>query len=156
MNFWEKITSGLKSKDKKPKIKKEEEKIPKEIMDKLPPGTKVKKIEIGPKQILKVILYIVIIGWILSIIRQLIVPQDMQDVPLSQVVETIKKNQAEEITVMDNDIVVKVKGSGKMLVSAKESTTSMAEILQRDGIDVATVKFTVQNNQGWKMVGDIL
>ena len=156
MNFWEKITSGLKSKDKKPKIKKEEEKIPKEIMDKLPPGTKVKKIEIGPKQILKVILYIVIIGWILSIIRQLIVPQDMQDVPLSQVVETIKKNQAEEITVMDNDIVVKVKGSGKMLVSAKESTTSMAEILQREGIDVATVKFTVQNNQGWKMVGDIL
>ena len=151
---------GQKTKEADLEIKKKkkiaEEKELKEIEKNLPPGVKIKKIEIGPKQILKVVVYIIIIVWILSIVRQLIVPQDMQDVPLSQVVETIKKSQAEEITVMDNDIVVKVKGSGKMLVSAKESTTSMAEILQREGIDVSTVKFTVQNNQGWKMVADVL
>lgn len=141
---------------KKNKIKTGNNEIPKEIRDSLPPGVKIKKIEIGPKQILRAILYIILIFWILSIVKQLILPQDMENVPLSQVVDSIKKNQTEEITVMDNEIVVKLKEGGKLLVASKEPTTSMAEILQRDGVDVSTVKLTVQNNQGWKMVGEIL
>jgi len=152
MNIFDKLFS--KKADNK-KNKKVEDKELKEIQKNLPPGVKIKKIEIGPKQILRAVLTIVIIFWILSIIGQLL-PTNVDKVPLSQVVETIKKGEAEEVTVMDNEILVKVKNVDKVLVSSKEPSTSMIEVLQRDGIDVANVKFSVENRTGWKMLGDIL
>ena len=42
-----------KKEDKKEKDKKNT--IPKDILDKLPPGVKIKKIEVGPKQIIRFI-----------------------------------------------------------------------------------------------------
>jgi len=129
--------------------------IPKEILDKLPPGVKIKRIEIGPKQILKTILWIVMIFWILSTVRQLVLPQEIEKVPLSKLIEAVKNKQTEEIMVADDEIVAKTKDGGKLLVSAKESNVALTEILQKEGIDLGTVKLTVENRQGWKMLGEV-
>lgn len=144
--------------------KKKTEDIPKEIMDKLPPGVKIKRIEIGPKQIVKMGLYLILAFWLLSTVKQLILPQEIVNVSLSEAIAEIKKGQAEEVVVMDNEIMVTVKNDGsaetaeqkKILVASKESSTSMVEILQREGVDLAGVKFSVENRQGWKMIGEVV
>jgi cell division protease FtsH len=155
MTFGEKIKKIIGMGGKKTEKKKANE-IPKEILDKLPPGVKIKRIEIGPKQIIRGVLYLIIAFWILSILKQAFLPQDIVNVSLSEAISAIKKDQASEVTVMDNDIMVTLKDGGKVLVASKESTTSMAEILQREGIDLTGVKFNVENRQGWKTLGDIL
>lgn len=130
--------------------------IPKEILDRLPPGVKIKRIEIGPKQIIKLVLYLILIFWVIQVVWQLVVPETIEKVPLSTAIEVIKEDRAEEVTVMDNEILIKTKDGGKILVASKEAATSMAEILQREGIDMAKVKFQVENRQGWKILGEIV
>lgn len=129
--------------------------IPKEIRDKLPPGVKIKRIEITPQSIIKFILYTVLVFWIISTLRQLFLPQEISRVSLSNVIESIKKDEQKSITVSDNEVVVTLKDD-KVLVSSKEPTTSMAEILQREGIDMSKVSFQVENRQGWKNFGEVL
>lgn len=149
-SIWDRIKKSL-----KPKVQKKEE-IPKEITDNLPPGVKIKRIEIGPNQIIKGILYLIMLFWAISILKQIFVPQTTESVPLSTIIETIKAGGAGEITVLDNEILVKLKDSEKIQVASKEPSTSMAEILQREGIDLGKVKFTVENRQGWKTILDVL
>lgn len=157
-NIFENFKELLTGKNKKKNNKKEKlgQEIPNELLNNLPKGTVIKRIEIGPKQILRAIIYVIIFFWGISVLRQILIPQQVAKAPLSEVVDVIKKNQAEEITVMDNEILVKVKNEEKILVTSKEPSTSMAELLQREGIDVATIKFSVENRQGWKSLLDIL
>jgi cell division protease FtsH len=155
VSIWKKL-KGLMGMGEKSKPKKVDNKIPDEVMKNLPPGVKIKRIEIGPAQVMKGILYLILIYWGLSLLKGLFVPEEIVKAPLSQVVEVIKKNEAEDITVMDNEILVKLKAGEKILVASKEPTTSMAELLQREGVDVASVKFNVENRTGWKMVVEIL
>ena len=153
--FGDKIRKMLGLVNKKEEKKKDNE-IPKEVLDKLPPGVKVRRIEIGPKQILKFVLYLILLFWGLSIVRQVLLPQEIESVPLSQVILAIKDGQSQEVVVSDNEVMVTLKDEGKILVSSKEPTVSMTETLQREGIDLRKVKFLVNNRQGWKMLGDIL
>ena len=153
--FGDKIRKMLGLVNKKEEKKKDNE-IPKEVLDKLPPGVKVRRIEIGPKQILKFVLYLILLFWGLSIVRQVLLPQEIESVPLSQVILAIKDGQSQEVVVSDNEVMVTLKDEGKILVSSKEPTVSMTETLQREGIDLSKVKFLVNNRQGWKMLGDIL
>lgn len=151
------LNFAKKNKEKEGQEKsKKENKIPKEVMDKLPPGVKIKRIEIGPKQIMKFIIYVVLTFWVISTLRQLFMPGEIAKAPLSQVIETIKKDQAKEIIVMDDEILVKLKEKDKTLVSSKEPSASMVEILQKEGIDITKVQFQVENRTGWKIFGDIL
>jgi cell division protease FtsH len=136
--------------------KKKTNEIPKEILDKLPPGTKVKKIEIGPKQLAKGVLYLVIGFLILNVLRQIFLPQDMTNVSLSEAIAAIKKGQAEEVVVADNDITVILKDGGKLLLTSKEPTISMTEILQREGVDLSAMKLQVENGQLWKAIVNFL
>ena len=152
----EKMNKIIGRKGKKVDSKKNEKMTQDEMLKNLPPGVKVKRIEIGPRQLIKGAIYLIIAFWILSILWQLVSPQDIQRVPLSDAVAAIKKNQSSDVTVMDNEILVKLKDGNKMLVASKEPTTSMAEILQRDGVDISSVNFDVENRQGWKTLGDIL
>ncbi|MDP4009913.1 MAG: ATP-dependent zinc metalloprotease FtsH [Candidatus Shapirobacteria bacterium] len=138
-----------------PSAKKNNLDIPKEIRDKLPPGVKIKRIEITPQSIIKFILYTVLVFWVISTLRQLFLPQEISRVSLSNVIESIKKDEQKSITVSDNEVVVTLKDD-KVLVSSKEPTTSMAEILQREGIDMSKVSFQVENRQGWKTFGEVL
>lgn len=146
---------GKTEKQKKKETKKDN-KIPKEVMDKLPPGVKVKRIEIGPKQLVQSFIYIMLAFWLVSSIRQMLVTEEIVKTPLSEAIEVIKSNKAEEITVVDNEILVKVKGEEKILVSSKETGVSMTEILQNEGVEVGKLKFNVDNRQGWKILGDVL
>ncbi len=139
---------------KKKEVRKDS-KIPDEILRKLPPGMKIKKIEIGPRQIIRFFIYLVLIFWILSTLRELLMPVEIVRVPLSKVVEAVREDRVEELTVMDDEILVELKGDDKMLVSSKEPTVSMVEILQREGIEVGKLNFRVENRQGWKVLGDI-
>ncbi len=149
MKFWERFV-------KKSKAKKEETGVPKEILDKLPKGVKIMRVEIGPQQIIKTILYIVIAMWLLSMLRQVLLPETIVKVPLSTAIEAVKRGETEEITVLDNEIMVKLKNEDKVMVTSKEPGVSLVEILQKEGVDVAGVKLTVENRTGWKMMGDIL
>jgi len=140
---------------KKKKNKGKENVIPKEILDKLPPGVKIKRIEIGPKQLIRLAIYIILGFWILSTLRQVLLPEEIVRVPLSKVIEAVRQERVEELTVMDDEILVSLKEEDKMLVSAKEPSVSMSEILQREGIEIGSLDFRVENRQGWKMLGDI-
>jgi cell division protease FtsH len=129
--------------------------IPKEVLDKLPPGVKIRKIEIGPSQILRGLITMLVIYWVISTLLQLLIGDSVAKVSLSEALAAIKENKTEEVVVMDNEILVKLKDSGKTLVASKETSTSMAEIIQREGIDVSKIKFRVENRSGWKMLGDV-
>lgn len=130
--------------------------IPKEVLDQLPKGVKIKKIEIGPSIVIRSILYTILIFWVLMTVRQFISPNEAIKTSLSGVIEVIKKDQVNEVVVTDNDISVKLKDGGKMLTTSKEPSASMVEILQKEGVDISKVNFTVENRQGWKTLGDVL
>ena len=144
---------------------KKENGIPKEIMDKLPPGVKIKRIEIGPAQIMKTLVSLLMFYIIGSALITGLVGDKLSKVPLSTVIEAIKKNEVKEMTVMDNEILATLKdptspgattGKEKILVASKESNVSMSDIMQREGIEMSSVSFTVENRSGWKAVGEIL
>lgn len=145
-----------KNKKKVNKKKVENKKIDKDLLKNLPPGVKVHRIEIGPRQILQFILTVILIFWGISAVAQLIVGDSMKRVSLSDILWEIKENKAEEVTVMDNEILVKLKGDSKILMASKEGTGTMSDVLKNAGIPLDKVKFTVENRTGWKMLGDIL
>ncbi len=151
-------TDAVKPKEQKQKAKESEKEnlIPKELRDKLPDGVKIKQVEIGPPQILKSLVYLVIIGWVLITMRQLFSTDTVETVPLSQALQIISQNKAKDVTVTDNDITITLKDSNKVLVAEKEPTSSLTETLQRQGINLSTVPLTIENKQGLKTLGDIL
>jgi len=162
--MWEKIKLILGLNNKKSsktltkdgKKKKSGNDIPKDLLDKLPPGVKIKKIEIGPTQIIRSLIYLVLIYMVASTLLSFLVGGDLEKVPLSTVVESIKSDQVEEITVLDNEILAKIKDTGKVLTASKEGNVSMSDILQKEGVDIGSVKFSVENRSGWKAMGEIL
>ncbi|MFA5828497.1 MAG: ATP-dependent zinc metalloprotease FtsH [Candidatus Shapirobacteria bacterium] len=138
--------------------------ISKEVLDKLPPGVRIKRIEIGPKQILRWMLYLVLAFWLFSAIFQILNPEEIVKAPLSEAVAAIKKGEAEEITVVDNEILVKLKQTdseikdgaiSRVLVVSKEPGASAVEMLQREGVDISQVKIQIENQKGWKLLGEI-
>jgi len=159
-----KIIEDLKKKIKKPELKekkeirKEEKKneIPKELLDKLPPGMKIKSIVIGPKQVIKFVIYIILGYWILSTLIQVLMPGTVSQVPISEVIQDVKKGEVDKIVVEDSQIVATLKEENKILVASKETGISMTEILQKEGIDLSTINLQIENRQGWKMLGEIL
>ena len=130
--------------------------IPKEILDKLPPGVKIKRIEIGPKQILRTFITLLLIFWGLSVAADLFLPKEIVQVPLSKIIEAVKEDKVKEMVVSDNEVAATLKDEDKMLISSKEPMVSMSEILQGEGIDVGKINFRVENNKGWKAFGEIL
>jgi len=159
MKFFEDLKKKIKKPEAEKKgIKKENKKneIPKEFLDKLPPGVKIKKIEIGPKQIVKFIIYLILGYWILSILVQFLIPETVSQVPISEVIQKTKNNEVEKIVVADSQIVATLKNEKKILVASKEVDISMTEILQKEGVNLSTVNLQIENREGWKMLGDIL
>jgi cell division protease FtsH len=146
----------LKTQNLKSDKKQNKDKIPKEITDNLPPGVKVKRIEIGPKQIIKTVLYIALAFWFFSIVSQILTPGTVEKVSLSEIVEAIKSEKVSEVVVMDNEVLAKIRDTDKTLVSSKEGSTSMVEVLQREGIDVSKINFNVENRTGWKMLAEMV
>jgi len=142
-------------KDKKIDKKKVGNDIPKEILDKLPPGVKIKRIVIGPKQIIKTIISIVVFFWLLSLLGGLLTPQNLSSVPISTLIESVKKGEVEKIVVSDDNVVANLK-DGKIMVASKETSISMTEILQKENVDWNTLGLQIENRQGWKMMGEIL
>ncbi|MFA5026119.1 MAG: ATP-dependent zinc metalloprotease FtsH [Candidatus Shapirobacteria bacterium] len=160
--MWERIKKilGIKTESKNnpptPKATAKQNGIPKEILDKLPPGVKIKKIEIGPSQVIRTVIYMILFYMIASTLLSFLVGGNLSKVSLSEVLEAIKKGQVEEVTVLDNEIIAKLKDNSKLLTASKEGSVSMSDIMQKEGIDISTVKFTVENRSGWKAFGDIV
>ncbi len=140
---------GVKKNDKK-------NDIPKDLLNKLPPGTKIKRIEVGPKQIIRLIIYLILGYWILSSLRQVLVPETVSQVSISEVISAVKKDEVEKIVVADSQILATLKTEDKILVASKEVAISMTEILQKEGVDLSKVNLQIENRQGWKMVGEVL
>lgn len=159
-NWWEKIKKILLSDSrdgsKKAKKKENEVKLPKELVNKLPKGTKIKQFKLGPASILRFLVYMVLGFWLLSSLRQMFVPNEIVRAPLSTVIEAIKKDEVNKVTVMDNEIMVELKEGDRVLMAQKEPGSSMTETLQREDIDLANIEFEIENRQGWKLFGDIL
>lgn len=154
-NLKKKLNKKPEVKDKKIDKKKVGNEIPKEIMDKLPPGVKIKRIVIGPKQIIKTIISIVVFFWLLSLLGGLLTPQNLSAVPISTLIESVKKGEVEKIVVSDDNVVANLK-DGKIIVASKETSISMTEILQKENVDWNTLGLQIENRQGWKMMGEIL
>ncbi len=153
------LQSRIKNFAKKKEEKKEKDKkntISKDILDKLPPGVKIKKIEIGPKQIIRFLIYVFLGYWVLSTLGQLLVSDTVKMVPISELIQAVKKDQVEKVTVTDNQIMASLKKDKKILVASKETNISMSEILQKEGVDLSKIQLQVENRQGWKMFGEIL
>ncbi|MFA7675985.1 MAG: AAA family ATPase, partial [Candidatus Shapirobacteria bacterium] len=143
-------------KDKKTDKKEEKNTIPKDILNKLPPGVKITKIEIGPKQIVKLIIWLILGYWVLSTLKQALVPESISNVSISEVITAVKKDEVAKIIVADNQILANLKDSDKILVASKETAISMTEILQKEGVDLSKFNLQIENRQGWKMIGEIL
>ncbi len=158
MKIWEKLfgkrpkTEGKKKASPPSQKAMADKKANDTFLKNLPPGVKVTKIEIGPKQILRMVIYFLLIYWVMSTLQQIFMPGVVEKVSLSQTIEAIKQDKVEKITVMDNEIMAKLKGENKTISSSKEGTISLAEILQKDGIDLSKIKYNVDNRTGWKMV----
>ncbi len=171
MIMWERIKKllGMNSRneklDSRNENKKKKQEIPKDVLDKLPPGVKIKRIEIGPSQIVKSVIYLIIFYMVLSTLLEFLVGGQIEKASLSEIVGEIKSGKVEEITVMDNEILAKLKDGptsqdatsrqGKVLTASKESNASMADILQKEGVDMGSIKFRVENRSGWKAVGEV-
>ena len=158
-NPWEKLKKFFTEDNKEDKKKDKNnvvDDLPKELRDKLPSNMKVKRVKIGPGSILRGLVYVILAFWLFSSIRQMFTPNNMVEAPLSTVVETIKNNEAEKVIVMDNEILVELKDGDQVLMASKEPGSSMTEILQREGIDIGSIDYEVENRQGWKTFGDIL
>ncbi|MFA5749790.1 MAG: ATP-dependent zinc metalloprotease FtsH [Candidatus Shapirobacteria bacterium] len=146
-----------KGKDKKKAKKQDSAKQSKnEFLKNLPPGVKIKRIEVGPKQIIKLVIYAVIFFWLISTLKQFLMSQGVEQVPISQLVTSVKNQEVSKITVSDNEIIAELKNNEKILVTSKESGISMTEILQKEGIDLTKVQLQIDNRQGWKMMGSVL
>jgi len=127
-----------------------------DFMKNLPPGVKIKRIEIGPKQIIRSIIYLVIFFSILSALKNFLVAGGVTQVPISKLIEGIKKEEVAKILVSDNEIVAETKDGQKILITSKEPNVSLIEILQKEGVDLSKVDFQVDNKQGWKMMGQLV
>jgi len=137
------------------KAKQAKSKIPKEILDKLPAGMKVKQIIIGPKFVMKLVIYLLVGYLILSTVVSSLLPEDMQ-IGISEAVDAIKRNEVEEVVVVDNQLFLTLKENGKVLIASKEGDSSFVEILQNEGIDLGSLNVRIENRQGMKLLGDIL
>ena len=126
-----------------------------DFMKNLPPGVKIKRIEVGPKQIIRSVIYLVLFFSILSFIKDFLVAGGVTQVPISKLIEGIKNEEVAKVVVSDNEIVAETKDGQKILITSKEPSISLTEILQKEGVDLSKVDFRVDNKQGWKMMGQV-
>jgi len=160
-----KIFDNLKRKISKKEEKEVEKKIKvddrkkaeEDFFKNLPPGVKIKKIELGPKQMIRWLIYIVIFFWGISALGSFLTNVGVTQVPISELVGAAKENKINKLIVSDNEIVAELKGDDKkIMVTSKEPDVSLVEILQKEGVDISKMDFEVNNRQGWKMMGSIL
>ena len=145
------------TKEKEKQVKSEDQKKAEdEFLKNLPPGVKIKKIELGPKQMIKWLIYIVLFFWAMSALGNFLTNVGVTQVPISELVAAAKENKISKLVVSDNEIVADMKDDKKIMVTSKEPEVSMMEILQKEGVDISKMDFEVNNRQGWKMMGDIL
>jgi len=165
MKIFDKLINKIKPKkdlkdvkkvDNKEKIDKKKEIINEEFLKNLPPGVKIKKIEIGPKQIIKWSIYLIVIFWVVSSLGDVLGSMGVSKVPISELVNAVKQEKVESIVVSDDEIVAQLKDDKKIMVTSKEPSISLAEMLQNEGVDLAKVNVEVNNRQGWKTMGSIL
>ena len=106
--------------------------------------------------VLRSLIYMLLAYMLISSLLSFLVGDSIKKVPLSELIKEVKEDRVEEITVMDNEILAKVRGEEKTLVSSKESEISMTEVFQREGVDISNLNFEVENRSGWKAAGEIL
>ena len=165
MKIFEKLIKKVKPKKEIKETKKVDNKVKNENAEKqnisddflknLPPGVKIKKIEIGPKQIIKWSIYLIVIFWIISSLGDFLGSMGVSKVPISELVSAVKQDKVENLMVSDDEIVAQLKDDKKIMVTSKEPTISLAEMLQNEGVDLTKVKVEVNNRQGWKTMGSI-
>lgn len=82
-------------------------------------------------------------------------PQGQDSIPLSQVVNDVKGNKVDSITVVENRLQVDYKGD-KEAISYKEGGASLYEILKDAGADPSKVKILVKDETGMRMWLNVL
>jgi len=153
-NWWGKVVKRYKNISSGGKKQKRDD-IPKEIMDGLPPGVKIKRIEINPMTIMKTLLYVLLGFWLISLAGQWLVGGVVEKVDLSKMIGEVKDGRVEKLVVMDNEIMAYLRDEDKVLTAEKESGVSLTEILQKEEIDISQAGLKVENRAGWKMLGDV-
>lgn len=138
------------------KEKKDKDKLNEDFLKNLPPGVRIKKIEIRPKNIIRWLIYGVLFFWLISVLGEALVGSAVTQVSMSEFIDRVKKDDVKRVTVSDNEIVAELNNEEKFLVTSKEPSISLIEILQKEGVDLTKLDLDVNNRQGWKMMGEIL
>ena len=92
----------------------------------------------------------------MSSLGDLLGSMGVSKVPISELVNAVKQEKVESIVVSDDEIVAQLKDDKKIMVTSKEPSISLAEMLQNEGVDLAKINVEVNNRQGWKTMGSIL
>ena len=95
MIMWERIKKLLKKDSRNEKLdsRKNKNEIPKDVLDKLPPGVKIKRSEIGPSQIVKSVIYLIIFYMVLSTLLEFLVGGQIEKASLSEIVGEINSGK---------------------------------------------------------------
>jgi len=128
----------------------------KEMMKKLPKGSVIKQITIGPEQIVKWIVYALIFGYVLSVVAQYFSNTNIVPSTYSEMVSAIKDNKAKEIIVREKEVVVELNSENKILIASKEPNVSFIEYLQKEGMDTSKLPITVNTFDLWSSAFNML
>lgn len=87
-------------------------------------------------------------------------PKIGEEIPISQVVGEVKDGKADRLTIEENKIIVKLKGSDRIETSRKEAGESIYQILKDAGVDPQSVNIEIKDTswqQGWlSLLGTLL
>jgi cell division protease FtsH len=113
------------------------------------------KLNLSPKNlILWFLVSLIGLSFFFSLFGSL--PQESEEVSLSQVLTDIKEDKIEEIAVEGDQLLLKYKDQDKIFISRKESGQSMTEIFENADIDPTQVKVSIKDQSLSRLWVDIL
>ncbi len=148
-----KTPKKISSKQKKTEMDKLRKAIEKQTGGKV----KIKQVKFNPKRF---VIWLLIIFFIAPFfISMFSGPLPVGKVGMSQLLADIKEEKIEKIEVEEERILIKYKDQEGIIESRKEASESFVEILDRAGVDVASVNFETKDTsaaRAWQGVLEIL
>lgn len=126
---------------------------------KVPPKRKIRKFEfrfnLSPKNLI-VWLLVSLIGF--SFLFSLLggVPQETEEIPLSQALIDVKEGKVDQILVEGDRLVMTYKNKEKTFISRKEPGQTMTEVFENAGIDPTKVEVSIKDQSFSRLWVDIL
>jgi cell division protease FtsH len=103
------------------------------------------------KGFLYILIALLFVPYLFSFLRG----EQIEKIPLSQVVSDIRAEKVEQVEVRDNQLAVQY-FDGTKRSSVKETSQEFVAVLEAAEIDLATTKLDIIEASGWRLVGEVL